>query len=172
MRTRWGASLFPQNERYQGVPIMIDRRTVLGMVLVAVPVAACAKKAEAATLTVYRSPYCGCCRDWVRHIQRNGFGITEREMEDVTPVARKLGVPDGLRSCHTAEIGGYFVEGHVPPSNIKKLLRDRPNALGIAVPGMPLGSPGMDQGNQRQPFDSLLVARTGKASVFARHNQS
>ena len=150
---------------------MIHRRTVLGLVLVTVPVTACAKIAKGATLNVYRSPYCGCCRDWVRHARESGFSIAEREMEDVTPVARKLGVPDALRSCHTAEIAGYFVEGHVPPTDIKKLLQDRPNARGISVPGMPVGSPGMDQGTQRQPFDTLLVLKSGKTTIFARHNQ-
>lgn len=150
---------------------MIDRRTMLGLVLAAIPAAACSRPAKAATLNIYKSPYCGCCGAWVEHIQGAGFKTAVREMEDATPMARKLGVPDELRSCHTAEIDGYFVEGHVPASDIRKLLRERPKAGGLAVPGMPMGSPGMEQGSRRQPFDTLLVDGSGKVKVFARHNQ-
>lgn len=87
-------------------------------------------------------------------------------MDDVTPIARKLGVPDALRSCHTAEIGGYFVEGHVPASDIRKLLAKRPAAAGIAVPGMPVGSPGMEQGGSKDAYSTLLVTKDGRSSVF------
>lgn len=148
---------------------MIDRRTMLGLVLSALPAAACAKPAKAAQLTIYKSPYCGCCGAWVEHVRANGFDPVVRDMEDVTPIAAKAGVPDEARSCHTALIDGYFVEGHVPASDIRKLLRERPNARGIAVPGMPIGSPGMEQGGQRDPYDTLLITGNGSSKIFMKH---
>ena len=151
---------------------MIDRRTLFGLALAAIPAMACSKPAKASELKIYKSPYCGCCGDWVEHVKTSGIRTVVHEMEDVTPMAKKLGVPDNLRSCHTAEIDGYFVEGHVPASDIRKLLRDRPKARGIAVPGMPLGSPGMEAGGRKAPFDTLLLDRTGGTKVFARHSQS
>jgi hypothetical protein len=150
---------------------MIDRRTVLGLVLAAVPATACAKSTRTAQLTIFKSPYCGCCGAWVEHIKGSGIKAAVNEMEDVTPVARKLGVPDAMRSCHTAMIDGYFVEGHVPAADIRKLLRERPKARGIAVPGMPIGSPGMEQGDRRDDYETLLVLSNGTSRVFARHNR-
>lgn len=150
---------------------MIDRRTMLGLLLALVPAAACARPARAARLDIYKSPYCGCCTAWVDHVKAAGFDVHVVETDDVSPVARKLGVPDELRSCHTAQVAGYFIEGHVPAADIHRLLRDRPAARGLAVPGMPIGSPGMDQAARRDPFATLLVDRKGKSTVFARHNQ-
>ena len=91
------------------------------------------------------------------------------DIDDVSPIARKLGVPNDLRSCHTAIAGGYFVEGHVPAKDIARLLREQPKALGIAVPGMPLGSPGMEQGGRVQPYETMLVAKNGSRRRFALH---
>jgi hypothetical protein len=150
---------------------MIDRRTMLGLVLLGVPAAACSKPAKAAELKIYKSPYCGCCGAWVDHVTANGLKPVVQDMDDVTPVAKKVGVPDAMRSCHTAVIGGYFVEGHVPASDIRKLLRERPKARGIAVPGMPIGSPGMEQGNRRDAYDTLLVLQDGSTRVFVKHNR-
>ena len=150
---------------------MIDRRTMLGLVLLGVPAAACSKPAKAAELKIYKSPYCGCCGAWVDHVTANGLKPVVQDMDDVTPVAKKVGVPDAMRSCHTAVIGGYFVEGRVPASDIRKLLRERPKARGIAVPGMPIGSPGMEQGNRRDAYDTLLVLQDGSTRVFVKHNR-
>lgn len=150
---------------------MIDRRTMIGLLAAAIPAAACAKPAKAAELKIYKSPYCGCCGAWVDHVKASGLPTIVQEMEDVTPVAKKLGVPDAMRSCHTAEIDGYFVEGHVPASDIRKLLRERPRARGIAVPGMPIGSPGMKQGGRRDAFDTMLVLRDGSTRAFVKHNR-
>ena len=150
---------------------MIDRRTMIGLALTAAPAMACSRPAKAVQVDVYKSPYCGCCGDWVDHVKASGIKTVVHEMEDVTPMARKLGVPDKLRSCHTAEIDGYFVEGHVPASDIRKLLRERPTARGVAVPGMPLGSPGMEAGGQKTAFNTLIVDRNGAAKIFTRHNQ-
>lgn len=150
---------------------MMNRRSLLGLMLVVLPAAACSSPADAAALHVYRSPSCGCCSAWVEHLKQNGFKVDVHDTEDVTPLARSLGVPDHLRSCHTAVADGYFIEGHVPARDIRKLLRERPSARGVAVPGMPIGSPGMEQGDRREPFTSLLVGRDGTVTAFATHNQ-
>jgi hypothetical protein len=130
---------------------------------------ACAQAAAAATIEVVKSPYCGCCTHWVDYLRRAGFEVRVTETEDVSPTARRLGVPDDLRSCHTASIGGYAIEGHVPVADIRRLLAERPDAVGLAVPGMPIGSPGMEQGNVRQPYATVLIMRDGRRLVFARH---
>lgn len=131
---------------------------------------ACSTAAESASVVVFKNPSCGCCGAWVDHLKAQGFKVEVRELEDVGPVAGRLGVPDELRSCHTAEVGGYFVEGHVPAADVRKLLKDRPKAKGIAVPGMPAGSPGMEQGGAREPYDTLLVGKDGSTRMFAAHN--
>jgi hypothetical protein len=105
----------------------------------------------------------------VDHLRAAGFEVSVEMMDDVTPVATRLGVPEELRSCHTGEVGGYFVEGHVPAADVERLLKERPQAAGIAVPGMPIGSPGMEMGSRRDPFQTLLVDRAGAVSVFAEH---
>ena len=130
---------------------------------------ACIQSAAAATIEVVKSPYCGCCTHWIEYLRAEGFQVRVVEAEDVSPAARRLGVPDDLRSCHTASIEGYAIEGHVPVADIRRLLAERPDALGIAVPGMPVGSPGMEQGNVRQPYSTILFMRDGRRQLFARH---
>ena len=120
-------------------------------------------------VTVVKSPSCGCCNDWVAHLRRAGFQVRISDVADVTPTARRLGVPDDLRSCHTASVGGYAIEGHVPAADIRRLLGQRPAAAGLAVPGMPMGAPGMEHGGMRQPYQTILFTRTGRRTVFARH---
>lgn len=132
-------------------------------------VLACAQGAAAATLSVTKTATCGCCGGWVEHMKKAGFAVSVRNVEDVTPTAQRLGVPDALRSCHTAEIEGYAIEGHVPAADVKRLLASRPKAAGIAVPGMPMGSPGMEHGGHKQPYQTLLFNRAGKTRVFASH---
>jgi hypothetical protein len=105
----------------------------------------------------------------VDHLRASGFEVTVEMTDDLSPIAARLGIPDAVRSCHTGEIGGYFVEGHVPAADIERLLRERPRAAGIAVPGMPIGSPGMEMGGRRDPFQTMLVGRDGAVSVFAVH---
>jgi hypothetical protein len=129
---------------------------------------ACAQ-ATAATIQVVKSPYCGCCTQWVEHLRANGFTVEVTETEDPGPVAHRHGVPDALRSCHTATIENYVIEGHVPAADIRRLLEERPQAAGLAVPGMPVGSPGMEQGDRRQPYATILFHRDGRRQVFARH---
>lgn len=123
----------------------------------------------AATLTVFKSPTCGCCAKWVEHVEKHGFTVKVVNVEDIMAVKAKAGIPNKLASCHTSTVGGYVVEGHVPASDIRKLLAQKPKAKGIALPGMPLGAPGMDQGGQSQPYEVLLLKADGQTSSFSRH---
>jgi len=118
-------------------------------------------------MTVYKSPACGCCGEWVKHIQANGFRVETRELADVAPLRRRYGVSDHLASCHTAVVGGYAIEGHVPAADIQRLLRERLKVRGLAVPGMVVGSPGMEQGPP-QPYATLAFDDRG-SRIFARH---
>jgi hypothetical protein len=121
-------------------------------------------------LVVHKSPYCGCCEQWVEHMKHAGFDVEVHEVENLGPIKEALGVPAGAGSCHTAEIGGYFVEGHVPAEDIQRLLVERPAAKGLAAPGMPPGSPGMPApAGQEQPYEVLLIGADGSATVYARH---
>ena len=147
----------------------MKRRKPMSLLLAPLALLACAQAAAAATIEVVKSPYCGCCTHWVDSLRRAGFEVRVVEAEDVTPTARRLGVPDALRSCHTASIEGYAIEGHVPVEDIRRLLAERPAAAGIAVPGMPVGSPGMEQGDRRQAYATILFTRDGRQQVFARH---
>ncbi len=148
---------------------MLTRRLLLAATAGALTATA-ARAAPARALTVYKTPTCGCCGGWVAHMRRNGFAATVIEQVDLTPVRRRLGVPDAVVSCHTAVIDGYALEGHVPATDILRLLAERPQAAGLAVPGMPLGSPGMEvPDGTRDAFDTLLILRDGRTRVFARH---
>ena len=112
--------------------------------------------ANSKTMQVYRSPSCGCCSGWARHIQRSGINVALHNVDDLTPYKQRGGVPEALQSCHTAFIGGYAIEGHVPVREVKRLLVQRPNAKGLAVPGMPVGTPGMEMGGRRDPFQVVI----------------
>jgi len=116
-------------------------------------------------ITVYESPACGCCASWVNHLKAQGFNVTVSMMSDVTPVKDRTGVPVALRSCHTAEVGGYVIEGHVPAQTIKRLLSERPKAKGLATPGMPPSAPGMD--GPYQPYD-ILIFGGGPQKVYEK----
>ena len=121
-------------------------------------------------LVVTKSPTCGCCHLWVEHMQNAGFKVEVHDVDDINLIKERVGVPYGKGSCHTAEVGGYFVEGHVPAEDVKRLLAERPDARGLTVPGMPMGSPGMEVPDGRvQPYAVELVARDGSTSEFAHH---
>lgn len=130
---------------------------------------ACAQTAGAATLSVTKSATCGCCGAWVERMKAAGFTVEVNEVADVTPTARKLGVPDRLRSCHTTVVDGYVIEGHVPAADIRRLLQTRPKAVGLAVAGMVVGSPGMEHGDHKEPYQTMLFDKAGNATVFASH---
>lgn len=117
---------------------------------------------------VWKDPNCGCCKDWITHMQDNGFTLRVYETGNTGPRAR-LGIPQSLGSCHTARVAGYAIEGHVPAKDVLRLLQQRPQAVGLAVPGMPVGSPGMDgaaYGGRKDPYDVLLVLQGGATRVF------
>ncbi len=123
--------------------------------------------ALAAEFSVYKSPWCGCCSGWIEEMEKAGHTASVTDLEDLEDIKRLAGVPEPLQSCHTAIVEGYVVEGHVPAADIERMLAERPDALGISVPGMPMGSPGM--GGDPEPFDVLLFKADGTASVYARY---
>lgn len=142
--------------------------------LLALPVLALAGAALAADprdITVYKTSWCGCCGGWITHMRKAGFRAKIVEQDDLAPTRAKYGVPFELSSCHTGVIGGYVVEGHVPPADVVRLLREKPKAIGITVPGMPIGSPGMESPDGRkEAYQTLLLLdRKGRTRVFARH---
>lgn len=141
--------------------------------LISFAIAACAQSADpndSHVVTVYKNESCGCCIAWVEHLRQNGYRVETHDLDNLGPVKERVGIPVGKGSCHTAEVGGYFVEGHVPATDIRRLLAERPDAKGLALPGMPIGSPGMEApGRAAQRYDVLLVARDGSISVFSRH---
>jgi len=124
---------------------------------------------ELPAVEVYKTLSCGCCGFWVEHMKQSGFKVNVHNVRDVTPMREKYGVPDAMASCHTAVVGGYSIEGHVPAADVKRLLRERPKAAGIAVPGMVQGSPGMEQGRGKDPYNVVLFGGGGRPSVFAQH---
>lgn len=149
---------------------------VLAFGAVASPALAAADAAKAGAalppVLVHKSSTCGCCSSWVEHLRRAGFRVEVRDDEDLYAIKQRLGVPYGKGSCHTAEVGGYFVEGHVPADDVRRLLREKPDAKGLVLPGMPAGSPGMEMPDGRvQPYTVERVARDGGTTAFARHER-
>jgi hypothetical protein len=125
-----------------------------------------------ASIEVWKSPTCGCCGKWVEHLEANGFAVKANSASSATldQIKRQAGIEETLASCHTAKIDGYVIEGHVPAADIKRLVKERPDALGLTVPNMPMGSPGMEQpGGETEAYDVLLVKKDGSVEVFARH---
>ncbi|MGE5668639.1 MAG: DUF411 domain-containing protein [Betaproteobacteria bacterium] len=142
------------------------RRSFLG---IAVATTFVGKRGVAAAATpdvdVYRSPTCGCCGQWVKHMRANGFTVIVHDVADVDAFRTKIGVPPAYASCHTAIVGGYVVEGHVPAADVRRLLAERPKALGLAVPGMPASAPGMDNLGAI-PYEVLLIQADGVARNY------
>ena len=147
------------------------RRWLVLPLLLAVPAAWARPNGDAVLVEVWKSPTCGCCKDWVTHLESNGFKVRTHD-DGNTAVRQRLGMPVRLGSCHTASVGGYAIEGHVPAREIQRLLKDRPAAIGLAVPAMPVGSPGMDgpaYGQRKDPYDVLLVAKDGSTTPYQRY---
>ena len=140
----------------------------LGALLAAVPAGLLRAEPAVPSIQVYKSRTCGCCNKWIDHVRAAGFGVAATDVDDVQPYKRQHGVPAQLGSCHTALVEGYVIEGHVPADDIIRLLRERPDVLGLAVPGMPMGSPGME-GPAAEPYDTVAFAADGTTSVFATH---
>lgn len=148
-------------------PHLPVRRKVLLACLV-VPFAHAAPTPAKPVVEVWKDPNCGCCKDWIAHVEANGLSVKAHDTGN-NPVRLKLGMPKSLGSCHTALVQGYVIEGHVPAREIQRLLKEKPAALGLAVPGMPVGSPGMDgpaYNGRKDPYDVLLVGRDGSSKVF------
>lgn len=120
------------------------------------------------TMEVARSATCGCCKAWIEHVRRAGFAVSETVREDLDVVKAQLGVPRDLQSCHTATIEGFVIEGHVPTAEIRRILKQRPTAIGLAVAGMPAGSPGMEVAGQKDAYEVVLFGATGR-TIFARY---
>ena len=182
MNTKSGSSKSKQpgktNDRTdQPVSRRFGRRSVV-MVLGGVAAAAAgamafpglfgSSPARAVEIVVYKSPSCECCGEWAKHLRSNGFDVSVKNMEDMEPVRKQAGVPDDLQSCHTAFVDGYAVEGHVPAENIHRILADRPNIKGLAVPGMPASAPGMD-GPDPEPYTVFSFDGDGKSEVYASY---
>ena len=149
-----------------------SRRRLFATVPALLLAVGCAQPASAQEIVVFKTPWCGCCKAWVTHMTQAGFGTVVKEVQDLAPVRERYGIPFELSSCHTGVVGGYVIEGHVPPEDVVRLLAARPKALGLTVPGMPIGSPGMEQPlGVTEPFDTLLLLdRSGRTQVFARHS--
>ncbi|MFL5482161.1 MAG: DUF411 domain-containing protein [Gemmatimonadaceae bacterium] len=120
------------------------------------------------TITVYKDPSCGCCKNWIEHLIKHGYRVDAKDTPDMAQIKATLGVPPDLRSCHTAVVEGYLIEGHVPAADIDRLLAAKPAVKGLAVPGMPMGSPGME-GAMKQHYQVIAFDRNGKNRVFASY---
>ncbi len=140
---------------------------VMAMITATVPSAAI----RAQPIEVFKSASCGCCTLWMRHVGRAGFSPKGKDLDNkaLSQFKTDAGIPEQLQSCHTARVGGYVIEGHVPAADIRRLLKERPDAIGLAVPGMPIGSPGMEVGNEREPYQVLLIHRDGRTEVFSQY---
>ena len=141
------------------------KKTILSLMLITSSIFAM----EGKTMTVYKSPSCGCCSDWIDIMKTKGFKIDVIETNEVNNIKQKAGLQAGQTSCHTAFVDGYVVEGHVDYSAVKKMLVEKPNILGITVPGMPIGSPGMEQGNTKQAYNILYVNKDGSTDMYEAH---
>jgi len=149
----------------------MDERNTMKQGLIAVIFATLAGAALAAPLPEvisYKNPSCGCCGAWAAHMRQAGFKVTEKPVEDVDAIKRRLGVPAAAASCHTATVGGYVVEGHVPAASVKRLLAEKPKVTGIAAPGMPAGSPGME-GGAEPPYEVVSFTPDGALKPYARY---
>jgi hypothetical protein len=119
-------------------------------------------------ITVYKDASCGCCKSWIEHLIKHGYRVDAKDSPDMTEIKRSLGVPEGLTACHTAVVNGYLIEGHVPAADIARLLKAKPKVAGLAVPGMPMGSPGME-GPRTQHYHLLSFDKAGKTRIFASY---
>jgi hypothetical protein len=152
----------------------MPRRTFLQVFTTATTSALFSRSGVAAnvlpTVVAYRNPGCGCCEKWTGHMKTAGFEIVMEDDADLATRKTKLGVPEKLAGCHTALIGNYVIEGHVPPDDIIRFLAEKPDALGLAVAGMPIGSPGMEMGESREPFDVIMFKADGSSESYAKHS--
>jgi hypothetical protein len=168
--------LFTRHHPMKNRPFFKLRFWVLSTIAAGFIVAACgginsgSQPAIAAELTVYRSPTCGCCGLWIEHMEQAGFTIRDEITEDVTAIKEQYGLPSNLASCHTTIANGYVIEGHIPADDVKRLLTQQPDIAGIAVPGMPIGSPGMESGDYVEPYTVFSFDDEGVLDTFTEHS--
>ena len=141
------------------------------LMLAAILLVSCSVVHASEPIEVYIGDGCSCCGEWAKYMQKKGFMVRAHNVtsDQLARVKKEAGVAEKYASCHTAKVGGYVVEGHVPAEDVKRLLAEKPDALGISVPGMPIGSPGMEQGDTKEPYDVLLLRKDGTAEVYAKH---
>ena len=147
-----------------------SRRELL-MALALLPLARLAHSAAPTEVQVWKEPTCGCCGDWIKHMEANGFKVFVN-LGGTNATRARLGIPQNLASCHTAIVGGYAIEGHVPAREVRRLLREKPVAIGLSAPGMPIGAPGMDTpayNGKKNPYNVMLVAKDGSATVYQKY---
>ena len=144
-------------------------RRILLILLLGLGFSGCDSTPNGPEITVYKSPTCGCCKKWITHLEDNGFDVTAKDIANVGPIKAENGLPPVLGSCHTALIDGYVIEGHVPAEDIKRLLQEKPAIAGLSVPGMPVGSPGMEQGGREDRYDVIAFDNKNQMSVFSSH---
>lgn len=154
-------------------PVSATRRSLIAGLLLLPAVALAQKAGSKPVIQVWKTPGCGCCKDWLAHLRDNGFDVVAHDVEETVEARRKAGMPERYASCHTGIVQDYALEGHVPAREIKRLLQERPKAIGLAVPSIPLGAPGMDgpaYGNRRMPYNVLLIGLDGQATVFRAYS--
>ena len=127
------------------------------------------KSAAGPEIVIYKSPTCGCCTKWASYLEDNGFSVTQIKTQNLNTLKQNQRIPSNLSSCHTAIVDGYIVEGHVPVNAINRMLKEKPAIKGITVPGMPIGSPGMEQGTRKQPYDVLAIHADGSTAIYESH---
>ncbi|MDV3350120.1 DUF411 domain-containing protein [Leptolyngbyaceae cyanobacterium CCMR0082] len=157
----------------------IKRLGSIGLITIGLIVTGCSlaqgpapisQAALASEINVFRSPTCGCCGLWIEHMRDAGFEVNDQITEDMAAIKEQYGVPENLKSCHTTVVDGYIVEGHIPAEDVAQLLTEKPDIAGIAVPGMPIGSPGMESGNYVEPYTVFSFEKDGLIATFAEHS--
>ncbi|MCB1772510.1 MAG: DUF411 domain-containing protein [Gammaproteobacteria bacterium] len=159
-----------KNSKHSPQPVSFTQRWLWGGSLAAVVGLLgllATQQSVAADVVVYKSPTCGCCGKWVKHMEDAGFSVDVENRQDLSTIKSELGVPGRMQSCHTARIGGYFVEGHVPADLVKRMLDKKPDIRGLTVPGMPMGSPGME-GPRKDRYSVIAIGNDGSAGVYAQ----
>jgi hypothetical protein len=155
--------------RVAGIVVLAATLSAWGYAALPNDAAATPTVAPAATVTVFKDPNCGCCKEWVTHLRKHAFNVVVKDTSDLATIKATARVPRQLHSCHTAFVNGYVVEGHVPAADVQRMLAEKPKVAGIAVPGMPAGSPGMEVPGRVDRYDVVAFGRDGATTVFARH---
>lgn len=145
------------------------KRRIVIRAIAALPVLPALSARAATSIHVYKIASCDCCTGWVKHLSNAGFAVQVTTTDDTAAIRKKVGIPDEFGACHTATVEGYAIEGHVPAPEIRRLLAAKPQAIGLAVPSMPVGSPGMEYGDRKDPYKVFLIDRQGQSSVFATY---